>query len=88
MEDSMYKSEYEVFINNSIWKEVVSTLEEVSRSLVEDLKNIDPVLNAGLMAKQQGRLLMAEFILSIPADILREIEEIEDKKIKQEREES
>ena len=77
----MYKSDYEVLINNTVWKEIVSTLEEVSRSLVEDLKNIDPVASAGLMARQQGRLLMAEFILSIPADILREIEE------KQEREE-
>lgn len=71
----MTKADYEAFERNPIWKEISSTLEEVIVGIVDDLSNMDPVTQAGALAKKQGRKLMAEFVLSLPKDILVEIEE-------------
>jgi|GEM_PF-2178279 hypothetical protein len=71
----MYKSDYESFINNPIWKEMKETLEEVKIGLFEDLKELDPHLEVSGLARQQGRLKMLEFVLLLPEDILREINE-------------
>ncbi|OQB09793.1 MAG: hypothetical protein BWY21_00644 [Parcubacteria group bacterium ADurb.Bin216] len=71
----MYKSDYESFISNPIWKEMKGTLEEIRVGLFEDLKDLDPHLDGSSLARQQGRLKMLEFVLLLPEDILREINE-------------
>ena len=83
-EGEMYRSDYEALLKNSVWQEIVMTLEEVSLGLADDLKNIDPVKDPGLLARQQGRLLMAEYVLSMPVDMLREIEETANKEERKE----
>ena len=76
----MYKSDYDAFISNPIWKEIVTTLRETKEGLIEDLKEMDPFADATNLARQQGRLKMLEFVLALPDDILREIEENLEKK--------
>ncbi len=72
----MYKSDYEAFISNPIWKEIVTTLKETREGLIEDLKEMDPFADATNLARQQGRLKMLEFVLTeMVEDILREINE-------------
>lgn len=71
----MYKSEFDAFIESPIWKEVVSTLKETMLGLYQDIRDLDPHMEPTALARQQGRLAMAEFVLSIPEDILREINE-------------
>lgn len=71
----MYKSDYDSFISNPIWKEIVKTVEETIQGLISDLSETDPFVEPGKLAKQQGRKAMAEFILALPEDILREINE-------------
>ena len=70
----MYKSAVEDLQKNQAWQEIVNTLNEVKVGIIFDLQDIDPVDNACTIARQQGRLKMLEFVLSIPEDILREIE--------------
>jgi hypothetical protein len=71
----MYKSDYEQMISNPVWKEIVTTLQEVMRGLQDDVMSLDPLENSSEMAQKQGRYKMAEFVLALPEDILREIEE-------------
>lgn len=71
----MYKSDYESFVSNPIWKEIVATLVEVKSGILFDLADIDPFKDGTSIARQQGRIKMLEFVLALPADILREIEE-------------
>jgi hypothetical protein len=71
----MYKSEYEAFISSPIWKEILATLKETEAGLLEDLKELDPNVEATSIARQQGRIKMLNFVISMPEDILREIEE-------------
>jgi len=72
----MYKSAVEDLQKNPAWQEIVSTLKEVQAGLIFDLQDMDPFGDgATKIARQQGRLKMLEFVLSIPDDILREIEE-------------
>ena len=71
----MYKSDYEAFISSPIWHEIVDTLKETKEGLIEDMKELDPFAEATNLARQQGRLKMLEFVLLLPEDILREINE-------------
>ena len=71
----MYLSEYQSFVTNPVWVEIRKTLEEVRFGLLDDLKELDPVCEASNIARQQGRLKMLEFVLVLPEDILREINE-------------
>lgn len=71
----MYKSDYEAFVSNPVWKEIVTTIKETMVGLYEDLRSLDPHMEPTALAKQQGRLAMAEFMLELPDDILREINE-------------
>lgn len=71
----MYKSEYDSFITSPIWHEIVDTLKETRDGLLNDIIEIDPFADATRLARQQGRLKMLEFVLALPDDILREINE-------------
>lgn len=80
----MYRSDYESFIRNPVWKEIQSTLNEVIDGLYDDLVETLPQgEGAALIGRQQGRLKLAEFVLSLPEDMLREITENE-RKVKEE----
>lgn len=77
----MYKSDYEAFISSPIWKEIVETLKETKLGLLEDLASLDPFSQTTDIARKQGRLKMLEFLLLMPEDILREInEKLEEKR--------
>ena len=71
----MYKSDYEALISNPVWKEIVNTLNETKVGLQSDINDLDPIIEPTALARQQGRLKMAEFVLLLPEDILREINE-------------
>lgn len=71
----MHKSDYEALISNPVWQEIVSTIEEVREGLKGDIMSYDPITQCGKIADVQGRYKMAEFVLALPADILREINE-------------
>ena len=71
----MYKSDYEAFVSNPIWHEILDTLKDTKEGLIEDMKELDPFAEATNLARQQGRLKMLEFVLLLPEDILREINE-------------
>jgi uncharacterized protein with von Willebrand factor type A (vWA) domain len=80
----MYRSDYENFIKNSVWKEIQDTLKETIDGLLDDLVEIVPQGDGiAEVARQQGRLKMAKFVLALPEDILREITENE-RKVKEE----
>ena len=77
----MYKSEYDAFISSPIWKEMAITLKETITGLLSDLAELDPKEETTALARQQGRLKMLEFLLLMPEDILREInEKLEEKR--------
>ena len=76
----MYRSEYDSFVTSPIWHEVVSTLKETREGLISDIAELDPFAEATQLARQQGRLKMLEFVLALPDDILREINENLEKK--------
>jgi hypothetical protein len=71
----MYKSDYDQFVTSPIWHEVKATLDEVKVGLLADLSDLDPKEEMTSIARQQGRLKMVEFVLALPEDILREINE-------------
>jgi hypothetical protein len=71
----MYRSDYEALVSNPVWKEMVETLNESAKGLYADLRELDPHLEPSSISKQQGRLLMLEFVLGLPSIILAEIEE-------------
>jgi len=72
----MYHSDYENFISNPMWKEIVITIKETLRGLHDDIAEMAPYGEDAIkLARQQGRIKMAEFILMLPEDMLREIEE-------------
>ncbi len=72
----MYRSDYESFISSPMWKEIVLTLKETIKGLNDDLVEMLPFgENAIALARQQGRIKMAEFVLMLPEDILRDVEE-------------
>lgn len=74
----MYRHDYESLIRNSVWKEIVSTLEEVKQGLQEDCAELLPHGEEAVkLARQQGRLKMVDFLLQMPVAILQEIEEEE-----------
>jgi hypothetical protein len=81
----MYFSDYESFVKSPVWKEIVETLTEVKEGIYEDFKKFDPNGEATNIARHQGRLLMIDFILALPYDIKREIEET-NRKLKNEEE--
>jgi hypothetical protein len=81
----MYKSDYDSFVSNPIWREIEETSKEVKRGLVEDLINMDPIAEASEMSKKQGRLKMLDWLMAQPLAIL---EEVEANKLKEERKES
>lgn len=70
----MYKSDYEAFISNPIWKEMVETLNELKGGLISDLSELDPKEEMTSLARQQGRKAMVEYVLGLPSMILEEIE--------------
>lgn len=76
----MYRSEYDSFVTSPIWHEIVSTLKETREGLLSDIAELDPFAEATQLARQQGRLKMLEFVLALPDDILREINENLEKK--------
>lgn len=76
----MYRSEYDSFVTSPIWHEIVITLKETREGLLSDIAELDPFAEATQLARQQGRLKMLEFVLAIPDDILREINENLEKK--------
>jgi hypothetical protein len=80
MEVRMYRSEYDSFVTSPIWHEIVSTLKETRDGLLSDIAELDPFAEATQLARQQGRLKMLEFVLALPDDILREINENLEKK--------
>jgi len=80
----MYKSDFEALRDNAVWKEIVSTLEEVQAGLIMELKDIDPFTDPGILARKQGRLKMIEFVLKQPEAILMEIEETANKEERKE----
>ncbi|OQB06124.1 MAG: hypothetical protein BWY21_01953 [Parcubacteria group bacterium ADurb.Bin216] len=80
MEVRMYRSEYDSFVTSPIWHEIVDTLKETKEGLLNDVAELDPFADATKLARQQGRLKMLEFVLALPDDILREIEENLEKK--------
>lgn len=71
----MYKSDYDSLVSNPVQKEIVTTIQEVILGLYKDIRDLDPHIEPTALARQQGRLAMAEFVLSLPEDILREINE-------------
>ena len=76
----MYRSEYDSFVTSPIWHEIVNTLKETREGLISDIAELDPFAEATQLARQQGRLKMLEFVLALPDDILREINENLEKK--------
>lgn len=76
----MYRSEYDSFVTSPIWHEIVTTLKETREGLLSDIAELDPFAEATQLARQQGRLKMLEFVLALPDDILREINENLEKK--------
>lgn len=76
----MYRSEYDSFVTSPIWHEIVITLKETREGLLSDIAELDPFAEATQLARQQGRLKMLEFVLALPDDILREINENLEKK--------
>lgn len=81
----MYRSEYDSFVTSPIWHEIVITLKETREGLLSDIAELDPFAEATQLARQQGRLKMLEFVLALPDDILREIEENLEKKTEEEK---
>ncbi len=79
----MYKSEYDSFISSPIWAEIVVTLKETRDGLLSDIMELDPIAEATQLARQQGRLKMLDFVLELPEDILREINENLEKKVEE-----
>ena len=72
----MYRSDYDNFVKNPVWQEIVKVLEETKKGRRDDLRDIDPITDGGILARQQGRLKMLEFVLEeLLEDILREINE-------------
>jgi len=80
----MHKSDYEHYISSPMWHEIKSTLKEVIVGLHEDIANLDPHTEPTELARKQGRLAMAMWMLSQPEAILEEIE-IEENKLTQEK---
>lgn len=76
----MYRSEYDSFVTSPIWHEIVITLKDTREGLLSDIAELDPFAEATQLARQQGRLKMLEFVLALPDDILREINENLEKK--------
>ena len=72
----MHKSDVENLLKNPIWQEIVITLKETMLAIVaKDFANVSPFGEGAIdLARQQGRYKMAEFVLLLPEDILREIE--------------
>jgi predicted glycoside hydrolase/deacetylase ChbG (UPF0249 family) len=68
-----------------MWHEIKSTLKEVIVGLHEDIANLDPNTEATELARKQGRLAMAVWMLAQPEAILEEIEIENDKQVKQEK---
>lgn len=71
----MHKSDYLALRDNAVWKKIVSTLNEVKIGLNSDLAEYDPITQTTKLARAQGRLAMVDFLIELPEDILREIEE-------------
>ncbi len=74
----MYRSDYESFTSNPVWKEMVETLTEVKAGLNKDLAEYDPITQTTQLARAQGRLALIDFVMELPEDILREIKENEE----------
>ena len=72
----MHRSDLDSLLRNPVWHEVVATLKETMASIVaKDFANLSPFGEGAVdLARQQGRYKMAEFVLMLPEDILREIE--------------
>jgi hypothetical protein len=75
----IHKSEYDSFISNPAWKEIVETISGSMQLIDNDLRTIDPLTDGTALARQQGRYAMASEILRMPEGILEEIETIADK---------
>ncbi len=72
----MHQHDFDSFVENLIWKEIVITLKEVIAGLHEDISSLLPFGEEAVrLAQQQGRLKMAEYVLQLPADMLREIKD-------------
>jgi len=75
----MHRSDYENLVSNPVWKEILSTCDDVVKGIYVDLGAMNPITEAMEMARKQGRLTMVAWFLAQPKEILREIEETQDK---------
>lgn len=84
----MHKHDVDNLLANPAWQEIADILTETRRGLVEDLCELDPVGEGGKIARQQGRLKMVDFMLSLPDSFIEEmkLEEMERMKDKKEEE--
>jgi hypothetical protein len=70
----MYLSDVDALLSNPVWKEIIETIKETKQGLIDDLKDLDPVKEPTLLARQQGRMMAFDFIMSLPEDFRQEIE--------------
>ena len=70
----MHKSDLEALEANAVWQAMKETLQEMKLDIYQDLCNIDPAHDAGLLARQQGMMVMVDTVLRMPQDILIEAE--------------
>jgi hypothetical protein len=74
-ENKYYEHDVNNLVENPAWKEVVDTLQETRRGLIDDLCELDPLTEGGKIARQQGRLKMLEFVLALPDSFIEELRE-------------
>ena len=70
----MYLSDVDALLSNPVWKEIIETIKETKQGLIDDLKDLDPVKEPTLLARQQGRMRAFDFRMSLPEDFRQEIE--------------
>ena len=70
----MYLSDVDALLSNPVWKEIIETIKETKQGLIDDLKDLDPVKEPTLLARQQGRMRAFDFIMRLPEDFRQEIE--------------
>lgn len=75
----MHRSDLEILLRNSIWKEMKNNASDLMAGLIEDLGRLDPMQDPTQISRTQGKIQTLKMVFDEwIEDIKRDIEEQEE----------
>jgi hypothetical protein len=75
----MHRSDLEILLRNSIWKEMKNNASDLMAGLIEDLGSLDPMQDPTQISRTQGKIQTLKMVFDEwIEDIKRDIEEQEE----------